>query len=206
MDWQQRLYDDVLMYLPDAPKPIVDRTIMAVAGDFFRDTQVLRDEMYIDGDCVSTEFLLPVPDGRRVVFVDRVSVGKCGLTDRDWRDICPAQSRHAYGYWLDLNTPRPAIRVPHAPREDEQIAVEYRWTVQNSECEIPQYAIDRYLSVLRDGVLAQLYSMRLDETMFDPAMAGQFRVMYERERDNAMNEKWQNFQQMPIFMQGGRFL
>jgi hypothetical protein len=212
MNWHERLYQDVLMYLPDAPQPLVERAILTTASDFFRDTQVLSDELYIPLLCNNHEYLLPVPEGQRIVFIERVSIGNCGVTSRDWRPLEPAQRRHEYGYWVDLNKPRPAIRIPpeipnvSACDSPYQLAVEYAWTPDTTQCRLPEHIIGRYATTLLNGVLAALYGMRLDETLYDPAMAREFRAQYERERDNAMNEKHQNFQTMPLMRRGGRFI
>lgn len=205
MTWVERLYNDILMYLPDAPKPLVDRTIVNVASNFFRDAQVLWDEVYIDQLCEQTEYLIPQKPGQRIVFIERVSCGKCGVTSANWTTIRPAQHRHGYGYWVELNKQRPTIRVPNAAAGN-QLAIEYSWTPDGTECELPDHIIGRYATTLVHGVLAQLYMMRLDETQYDPAMAQQHRMEYEQERNNAMNEKHQNFQSMPLRMTGVSFL
>lgn len=205
MTWVERLYNDVLMYLPDAPKPLVDRAVMTTAGNFFRDTHVLTDEVYIDQLCNQYDYLIPQKDGQRIVFINRVSCGKCGVTSADWAEVRPAQTRHAYGYWVELNKPRPSIRIPQATAGN-QIAIEYSWTPDGEECELPDYIIGRYASTLVNGALAQLHMMKLDETIYDPRVASVFQQAYERERNNAMNEKYQNFQNMSLHMVGGSFL
>jgi len=205
MNWSERLYNDVLMFLPDAPQQLVERLIVTVAGDFFRDVQVLHDEVYIDLLCNQSDYLLPSKDGQRIVFVERVSVGDCGVTDANWCVVKPAQYRHGLGWWVDLNKPRQTIFISR-PQAGKRLAVEYSWTPDGTQCFIPDHIIGRYASPLRDGVLAKLHMMKTDETMYDPNVARMYWAEYERERNNAINEKYQNFQPMPLVMQGRPFV
>lgn len=204
-NWSENLYNDVMMYLPDAPKPLVDRAIVTTAGNFFRDTRVLTDEVHIEQLCNQYDYLIPEKEGQRIVFIDRVSCGKCGLTSADWATVRPAEYKHAYGYWVELNKPRPSIRIPQVT-PGNMIGIEYSWTPSGTECELPDYIVGRYSSTLLHGVLGQLYMMRLDETQYDPNMARMHQQEYERERNNAMNEKYQNFQNMSLNMRGRSFI
>jgi len=116
---------------------------------FMEDTGVFTDELELEGqDCV-TEYILDLPECRRLVAPDVRHVTVNGCPARCWRD-----GHHD------------VLVFDCAPPEGACIVVPYSWKIQRDDCDIPEAIYEDYLEPVRDYTLWLLHS-----DFFSPAVS-----------------------------------
>lgn len=210
-EWFERLKDQALIIFPDMPANYIENAIQRAVTRFFRDTGLLKDDVYFDAECNVSDFVLDIPAGRTIVQAKYVKVttspDKHPLVSCAWSDIPPAEHRFGYGYWIDLEGVVPTITISEAERVQRgKYCLTYSWTPTDKNCDIPQHFIGKYFDALEHGVLANLFLIPMPNDTRDTSMTKYHLTEFYRAIKNAGVEETQNHTDRPLYMQGGSFL
>lgn len=208
-DWVSRLKDQALIIFPNMPTMYVENAIQRTISTFFRETELLTDEAYIDADCVLTDFVIDIPEERTIIQVKdvRQTTSDKPLLDRTWGFIPPACERYAVGYWVDLQGAQPTINVsPCYQIKQGQYCIVYSWTPSTTQCELPHHFTGKYFDALEHGMLANLFLIPLDSDSASSSMARYHLDSFHRAIKNARVERVQNHTNRVLHMHGESFI
>lgn len=210
MNWFDRLKDQALVWSPNMPTSYIENAILRAVSTFFRETHLLKDDVYIDAECNVHDFVLDIPAGRGIEQIKEVrshaNPDKAPLVSREWCEIPPAWERHAPGYWADLSGRRPTIDISDCfALRSGQYAVTYAWFPSGRDCELPFSFIDKYFDALEHGMMSILFRIPLSDESQNFNMARWHEQQFRIAINNAMVEETQNHTNRPLPMVGRSF-
>lgn len=210
-DWFDTLKNKALITFPNMPTAFIEDAILDTVSAFFRETELLKDDAYIDAECSIDDYVIDLPEDRAIVQIREVratnDVERSPLVSSKWRVVPPADGRFEYGYWVDLTAMQPTISINGtAGIRSGRYAVTYTWTPNGEKCELPYHLIGKYRHALLCGVLAKLYLIPTDDNNGNASYAKYYLAEFDKAVWNARVEETQNHTNRPLYMKGGRFL
>lgn len=153
--------DFIFQYAPDAPTSIIHHAIRTSLVYFMQNTQSVKDFAQFPLVAKTPDYIIDAPECRVVVEVLSVKVGCSGtIPDATWYEL-----ERGVDYEVDLlNDGWPSIVLSEAPEENchnplnQDLSVEYAWSISHDDCEVPDFIYDRYMQYIIDGALAILYA------------------------------------------------
>ena len=131
---------DVMLFVPDAPEPVIEVAVKDSVRRMMRETTIARDTSTAKTqDCV-LDYQLNLPECRTVVAVHAVRVAGR-----------PAQ--------YEMDGPNQAVLLHQQPRAGAALDVDYSWTIKPGACDAPDYIYDDFIDVVRFGALRYMHAM-----------------------------------------------
>lgn len=205
---QRDLVERVEIECPNADKEFILHSLRRSITKFYKETQLLRDEVYIDTQCKVSDYLLPLPEGRDIVMIESVHIAPrvCDvILDSTWRPLHPAHHRHARGFWADVHHRNPSMVFNECLTADRKVAITYTWTPA-TQCDVSDINVLKYSDVIVDGALAVLYGSPADESVYNQNKSSRYEASYLAGINNARADSIQNQTVRPLFMEAPSFI
>lgn len=211
MNWFDELKNQALVLFPNMPTLYIENAIHNAVRKFFRETHLLKDETYIDAECMTGDFIIDLPPGRTIVQVQAVysnaEADSTPLLDETWCKIPPTQNRFGSGFWVELQFAEPTLAVAPCYRITKgKYCVVYSWTTTSKDCDLPHHFIGKYVDALLHGVLGELFLIPMENDSQSASMAKYHLQEFDRAKMNAGVEETQNHTKQPLFMHGASFI
>lgn len=186
--------DFIFPFAPDAPSSIIQHAVRESIVRFMRETQVAVDFSQFPLSPKVPDYVIDVPDCRIVIDVRSVKVGMQNtVPDDTWVEL-----QRTTDYSVDIDHGgMPSIILRDAPQEschrplEQDMVVEYAWSISRDDCEIPDYLYEAYMTEIKDGALAELYAIPGQEwTNLQYAMMMRERVEDRYRQIKSRNSRW----------------
>ena len=172
--------DYVLQHATDVPEDIIKFNVQEAVTDFLIDTRIATDFHRFGMSDKVHDYVLDIPECRTILDIKRVIMGNPCDDTVDWIELKRTGTRQRVGYYQDIdNDGEPSIWVGE-PCENQQVEVEYVYTVSRGGCEIPDFVYNKYARVIQYSVLSKLYLIPGQEWS-NASIASSYLQMYERE-------------------------
>lgn len=209
-NWFEYIKNQALIIFPNMPTSYIENAVIKAASRFFRDTNLLTDDAYIDVNCGVNEYIIDIPTGRGIVKVKQVrshtNPDVSPLVDSSWCVLHPAEHRFGYGWWVSLQHSVPTIYFDGVGIRQGKYCVTYSWTPADGNCDLPQHFMTKYADGILNGVLYELYMIPMEFDSQSPNLAQHYLRAFHSAINNAGAEELQNHSDRPLFMQGGTFI
>ena len=211
MNWFAELVEQIKVMLPNMPTSYIENAVVRSARTFFRETQLLKDDAYMDASCNLSDFVIDLPDGRTIVQAKQLAYhthpDDAPLLNSTWRTVCPAPHRNGYGWWLDLQGSQPTVAVsPEFVISQGRYCITYSWTPDTKQCELPHHFVGKYFDALEAGALAYLFKIPTEADTQNFQLAQYYERAYQNAIDQAGAEETQNHSDRPIYMRAQSFI
>lgn len=212
MDRTLRDFEDLLIpYAASAPAVVLQDAARQAVVSFMRTTRIAVDEHYFTGQDKVSDYILDIPECRKLVQVERLYYGpsQCGddgVIDDQWVPIAGCVERCSSGWWMDeASMDVPVIFINPPPNREQRYAIRYSWTIGRDDCSIPAFIYEDWADAITWGALSRILMMPNQEWTDRPT-AMYYQQMFSDEMVMARNRKWSGRQQGPLRMIGRRFL
>lgn len=211
MTWFDELKTQVMVVMPNMPTSYIENAILNAVTRFFRETHLLKDEVYIDCECGIDDYVMDIPTGRTILKIEQVrytsDAERHPLINEAWEWVKPANGQFERGYWVDLTAASPTIRFDrHTVRNKGRYGVIYSWTPTDKNCDLPHHLVGKYLDGLLSGALYTLYLLPTEMNTQSATLATHYMKEFYRVIRTAQVEETQNHTNRPLFMQGVSFI
>lgn len=154
----------VLAYAPYIPQEIVQHAIRETIVEFMRESKCAKDTMNIETQEKVSDYMMEVPDCRRIVKVTAVQESPLHCSGREnWRVLYNGEDRD---YTVELRLgEHPIIVLNNAPRKPTKLRVEYVWAIGRDDCDVPDFIYDDYMQAIVNGTLVRLAMMPEQENL-----------------------------------------
>lgn len=146
----------VLAYVPTAPQEIIQHAIRESIVEFMRETKSASASVEIKTQERVSDYIIDVPDCRRIVKVKSVSkaMSSCGAID--WSILYGGEDGD---YSIELRSgDHPIIVLRDIPRKSYTLKIDYVWTIGRDDCDVPDFIYDDYMSGIIAGALIRIAS------------------------------------------------
>ena len=145
----------VLAYSPYIPQELVQHAIRETIVEFMRETKCAKDVLMVETQEKVPDYMLEVPDCRRIVKVTSVQESPLHCSGREvWRQL---QQGTDCDYTVELRMgEHPVILLRDAPRKPTKLKVEYVWAIGRDDCDVPDFIYDDYMQAVVNGALVRL--------------------------------------------------
>lgn len=192
----------IMAYAPDAPADILQHVLREAVVRFMRRTRIAVDTERIDLQCGVREYLIDMPDCRRMVAVEEVypACNGWGTVRKDF----PNPSLPEPWKWKKDNH-HPVIELQYNPKEDDALYVQYSWTIERDDCEVPDFIYEDWEEAIKHGALTELM-MIPNQEWTRPKLAEFHYNRYNEFVVEAKSRKWHNHTQGAITMNAPSFM
>lgn len=153
----------VLAYVPTAPQEIIQHAIRESIVEFMRETKVASASVEIATQERVNDYIIGVPDCRRIVKIKKVYQGRSSFGNIGWDELYGGEDGE---YRVELRVgEHPIIILKDAPRKPTKLRLEYVWTIGRDDCDVPDFIYDDYMSGIVAGALIRLASFAGNENI-----------------------------------------
>lgn len=153
----------VLAYVPTAPQEIIQHAIRESIVEFMRETKVASASVEIATQERVNDYIIGVPDCRRIVKIKKVYQGRSSFGNIGWDELYGGEDGE---YRVELRVgEHPIIILKDAPRKPTKLRLEYVWTIGRDDCDVPDFIYDDYMSGIVAGALVRLASFAGNENI-----------------------------------------
>lgn len=150
----------VLGYVPYLPQEIIQHAIRESIVEFLRESRVAKDAMVVETQEKVPDYILEVPDCRRIVKVTSVSQSlsqsQCSGLEH-WKHLVSGDEGD---YTVELRKgEHPIIVLTDPPRKPNRLRIEYVWTIGRDDCDVPDFVYEDYMQPIVAGTLMRLASL-----------------------------------------------
>lgn len=175
----EQFFDHIVLFAPDVDESIAQFIIQEAVTDFMLETEVARDFLKIPlHDCVN-DYAIDLDSCRilsSIKGVKKVS-DDCSKMPEELEDTKVPTS---YGYAFDTdNGVSDAIWIGDVSGGGT-IEVEYAWAIGRGACEIPDFILNKYVTLIQYLALSKIYMIPGQEWT-NPQVAANYRSMYDNE-------------------------
>lgn len=195
-----KLEDLVVLHVPDAGPAVLQHALRQAVLRFARESEVLTDFACLQTQCGVPEYVVPVPDCRKLVAITAVEVatGGFGL----WHDSPDPFSGDTWS--VDAYHPVVVLRQTPA-RDGDRISIRYTWAPAREDCDVPEEIYERWAEAIKHAALADLFSMPKQEWAHLPSVTLHERY-YQVELELARARRWTNYSGRPLSIASRPFL
>lgn len=195
----------VTAYTGELPEVYEQHFIRRAIQSFMEDTRIAREELYVELDCNEKDFILDLPNCRRIVKVEDLweDPKDCdGLLDEQtWTLLTPqgmargAQYRYSgvrsYGYGTyRVNKvgkhPNRSVILNEGASKPRRFCVIYSWKIGNDDCEVPDFILDDWVEAIANKTLVFAHNS-LDFEQRNAADKAAAQAYYDACVNNALN-------------------
>lgn len=153
----------VLAYVPTAPQEIIQHAIRESIVEFMRETKVASASVEIKTQERVNDYIIDVPDCRRIVKIKKVYQGRSSCGNIGWNELYGGEDGE---YRVELRAGgHPIIILKDAPRKPTKLRLEYVWTIGRDDCDVPDFIYDDYMSGIVAGALIRLATFAGNENI-----------------------------------------
>lgn len=183
-----KFFDYIAPHAPDAPDDLIQFTIQDAIVDFLIDTRLATNFYRFTVHEKINDYVLDIPTCHTILDVKEIRTGKPCEPLVDWAVIDRVDHRGNRGYALDLyNNGEPALWLDN-PVADNEVEVEYVYTLNREDCEIPDFVYNKFARVIQVLVLSRIYAIHGQE-WFNATLAGHYLQQYEKYVKQIKQEK-----------------
>lgn len=175
----EQFLDHVILYAPDIDEGIAQFAIQESITDFMIDTEVARDFLRIPLHDHVNDYALDLDMCRVLVSIKNV---KKISSDCDTRheELEDTKVPTTYGYAFDTdNGASDAIWIGDVSNGGV-IEVEYAWAIGRESCVIPDFILNKYVTIIQYLALSKIY-MIPGQDWTSPQVASNYKAMYDNE-------------------------
>lgn len=145
----------VLAYAPFIQEEYVQHAIRETIVAFMRESRIAKDHLTIETQEKVPDYMLEMPDCRRLVKVADVYMSPQHCSGRlNWTKL---ETGEFGQYEVDLrHGDHPMIVIKDPPKKPHFVRIEYYWTINRDGCDIPEYIYEDYMEAIVAGSLLRL--------------------------------------------------
>lgn len=148
----------VLAYVPYLPGEVIQHAIRESIVEFLRETRIATDVMEIETQEKVPDYIMEVPDCRRIVKVHSVEWTRAHCSGREnWQSLRNGEEND---YVIELRRgDYPIIVFVEPPKHPHRVRIVYSWTISRDNCDIPSFIYEDYMQGIVAGTLMRLASL-----------------------------------------------
>lgn len=145
----------VLAYAPFIPQEILQHAIRETIVEFMRESRCASDTLDVETQEKVGDYMLEVPDCRRIVKVTSVMETPLRCSGREnWNPLVQGEEAD---YTIELRRGEHPIIVLNNPRnKPTKLRVDYVWAIGRDDCDVPDFIYDDYMQAILYGTLVRL--------------------------------------------------
>lgn len=148
----------VIGYVPYLPQEIIQHSIRESIVEFLRESRAAKDVMLVETQEKVPDYILEVPDCRRIVKVTTVSQSRSHCSGREhWEQLMGGDEGD---YAVELRKgEHPIVILTDPPSKPTRLRIEYIWTIGRDDCDVPDFVYEDYMQPIVAGTLMRLASL-----------------------------------------------
>lgn len=148
----------VIGYVPYLPQEVVQHAIRESIVEFLRESRIVKDTMEVETQEKVPDYILEVPDCRRIVKINSVDWSQKHCSGREnWERLTNGESGD---YIVELRRGEfPIIVLSEPPKKPHRLRIDYTWTIGRDDCDIPNFVYEDYMQPIVAGTLMRLASL-----------------------------------------------
>lgn len=148
----------VVAYAPYLPQEIIQHAIRESIVEFLRETKVANDKMELETQEKVPDYIMEVPDCRRIIKVNTVEWTRAHCSGREnWQLL---RNGEELDYVIELRRgEHPIIVFADPPKNPHRVRIDYSWTIGRDDCDIPDFVYEDYMQAIVAGALLRMASL-----------------------------------------------
>lgn len=145
----------VLAYVPYLPQEIIQHAIRESIVEFLRETKIARAIMEVETQDKVPDYILEVPDCRRIVKTHFVEISPSHCSGRERWDALYGGENGDYRIELRRGD-FPIIILSDPPKKPHKLRIDYSWTIGRDDCDVPDFVYEDFMQGIVAGALLRL--------------------------------------------------
>lgn len=148
----------IIGYVPFLPQEFIQHAIRESIVEFLRESRVANDTMELNTQEKVPDYILEVPDCRRIVKINSVKWTQIFANGREqWERLTTGDEGD---YRIELRRGDfPIIILTDPPKDPYRISIDYSWTIGRDDCDVPDFVYEDYMQPVVAGTLMRLATL-----------------------------------------------